>query len=114
MDSSGFFDNKGCTLHEPAFNLHYFTNANFLQTTFVSADFTNAILIGSSFRDSNLTSSNFTNADLTNVNFTGTNLTGATSMDTASLTDVIWSNTTCPDGTNSDNNGNTCEGHLTP
>jgi hypothetical protein len=24
---------------------------------------------------------------------------------------VIWNNTTCPDGTNSNNNGNTCVGH---
>ena len=30
----------------------------------------------------------------------------------ATLTGVHWSNTTCPDGTNSDNDGNTCVGHL--
>lgn len=49
-----------------------------------------------------------TGADLTNVDFTGIDLT------TATLTGVIWANTLCPDGTNSDANGNTCEGHLVP
>jgi uncharacterized protein YjbI with pentapeptide repeats len=57
---------------------------------------------------------NFSNANLTNTDFTDANLQGAVGMDTATRTGVIWSNTTCPDGTNSDNNGNTCEGHLTP
>lgn len=89
-----------------------------------STNFINAYLGNSSFHNSNLTNSNFTNAiildsdftgaNLTGVNFTGANLTGAGSMDTATITGVIWSNTICPDGTNSDNNGNTCSGHLTP
>ena len=30
----------------------------------------------------------------------------------ANLSDVIWINATCPDGTNSDTWGGTCEGHL--
>jgi hypothetical protein len=29
-----------------------------------------------------------------------------------SLSGVSWGNTTCPDGTNSDNDGNNCLGHL--
>ena len=36
----------------------------------------------------------------------GANLTGA------DLTGVHWYDTTCPDGTNSDNNGNTCVSNL--
>jgi hypothetical protein len=28
------------------------------------------------------------------------------------VTGVTWSNTTCPDGTNSNNDGGTCTGHL--
>ena len=80
------------------------------------------------FLNSNLTSANmsfldkssnpgqlgFTNSNLTQVNFTGVNLIRDTGLDSATLTGVIWSNTLCPDGTNSDNNGNTCVGHLTP
>jgi uncharacterized protein YjbI with pentapeptide repeats len=48
--------------------------------------------------------------DLTGANLSDADLTGAVGLNT-----VIWSNTTCPDGTNTDTNGDdTCEGHLTP
>ena len=30
----------------------------------------------------------------------------------ADLSDVVWYDTTCPDGTNSDDNGDTCENNL--
>jgi hypothetical protein len=33
-------------------------------------------------------------------------------MDNADLSGVIWDDTTCPDGTNSDDHGRTCCGHL--
>jgi len=36
----------------------------------------------------------------------GADLTGA------DLSNVIWSNTICPDGTNSDDNGDTCVNNL--
>jgi hypothetical protein len=44
--------------------------------------------------------------DLTNANLAGSTLQGA------SLGGVKWSNTLCPDGTNSDAAGSTCVGHL--
>ncbi len=48
--------------------------------------------------------------DLTGANLSDADLTGAVGLNT-----VIWSNTTCPDGTNTDTNGDdTCEDHLTP
>ena len=47
------------------------------------------------------TNANLTCTDLIHVSTVGTTFTGA-----------IWSNTTCPDGTNSDAHGNTCIGHL--
>jgi len=31
---------------------------------------------------------------------------------TTNFTKVTWSNTTCPDGTNSNNDRGTCTGHL--
>ena len=43
----------------------------------------------------------FKDADLSGAIFTGATLAG-----------IIWSNTTCPNGTNSDDNGGTCIGHL--
>jgi hypothetical protein len=48
----------------------------------------------------------------TAVAVTGANLHGATG--TPETTDTNWSNTTCPDGTNSDQNGNTRVGHFLP
>jgi len=53
----------------------------------------------------------FTQADLTGANLTGANLVSAV------LDRVIWSNTTCPDGTNSDladGDGSTCLSNLQP
>ena len=43
----------------------------------------------------------FRDSDLTGADLTG-----------VSLIDVTWHDTICPDGTNSDNNGNTCENNL--
>ncbi|MGB1827874.1 MAG: hypothetical protein ACPHN0_06645, partial [Candidatus Poseidoniaceae archaeon] len=37
--------------------------------------------------------------------------TGA-DLSIASWNYIFWDNTTCPDGTNSDDNGNTCENNL--
>jgi uncharacterized protein YjbI with pentapeptide repeats len=53
----------------------------------------------------NLSGANLTGAVLQEVNLTGANLNKAI------LTGVHWYTTTCPDGTNSDNDGNTCVGH---
>ena len=41
------------------------------------------------------------------ADLTGADLRGATGLEFAT-----WVNTICPDGTNSDNNGATCLGHL--
>jgi uncharacterized protein YjbI with pentapeptide repeats len=56
-------------------------------------------------------SANLINADLSGADLSGADLSGA-DLSGASLFGVIWSNTTCPDSTNSDDNGGTCEGHL--
>jgi uncharacterized protein YjbI with pentapeptide repeats len=108
-----------------------FTNAtlelSISNSNFTNANFTNANdKLGSSagaggFGDSNLTGANFTNATMTNfsffnsnftnANFTNANLSGVTTSGVNTFTGAIWSNTTCPDGTNSDNDGNTCIGH---
>ena len=54
---------------------------------------------------------NLTGADLSNANLSYANLYDAYLYD-ADLTGVNWYDTTCPDGTNSDNNENTCENNL--
>ncbi|MGW5740810.1 pentapeptide repeat-containing protein [Amycolatopsis sp. NPDC003861] len=75
-----------------------------------------------------LRNTNLNGASLRNANLTGANLTGASLRDSdlkgATIKDVIWSNTICPDGTNSNasvrtaqdgrQTPQTCEGHLIP
>lgn len=78
---------------------------------FSHTDFTDALLpfssvTGVSFANSNFTNTSFINTQIRNSDFTGSTMTGA------NFSGATWVNTTCPDGTNSDNNGNTCVGHL--
>ena len=66
-----------------------------------TANFSHACLKGADFRK----------ADLRKADFTGASLRGARLWG-AKLSGTVWKNTVCPDGTNSDANGGTCEGHL--
>jgi len=88
-------------------------NANVANDNFTGANLSHARLVNldglappgpsdANFANATLTEANLANANLSGDNFTGANLTG-----------VTWSNTLCPDGTNSDNVGDTCVGHLT-
>ncbi len=67
-----------------------------------AVDLTGVDLVGADLQGTNLSDANLTNADLQN----------ATVL--AEINGVTWSNTTCPDGTNSDNDANTCANNLTP
>jgi hypothetical protein len=82
-----------------------------------------------SLRYAQLRGADLQGASLRNVDLTGADLTDADLRDAdvlgATLADVTWSNTRCPDGTNSDSgagsgaNGGktlpgTCAGHLSP
>lgn len=73
-------------------------------------------LTGSNFTGVNFSNdminADFTGVNLTHANFTNTNLNRTQGLGSATTTDAIWSNTTCPDGTNSDSNGHTCVGHF--
>ena len=60
------------------------------------ADLSGALLVGVDLSDANLTDANLEAAITLDANFEG----------------AVWSDTTCPDGTNSDDNGNTCENNL--
>src|SRR5262245_57319489 len=75
-------------------------------TNLTGADLQLADLTGANMNTSVLIGANLSRANLTDADLHFSNLTGA------GLVSVIWSNTTCPDGTNSDNNGGTCIGHL--
>jgi uncharacterized protein YjbI with pentapeptide repeats len=65
------------------------------------ADLTGGELANVDLTDANLTTATLTDADLTNANMTSTDLYGTSGWDSATLTGIIWNDTTCPDGTNS-------------
>ena len=67
---------------------------------------------GADFQGADLQGDNLLNAAFSDVNFRGANLTGA-NLKGADLNGVTWSNTTCPDGTNSNDDGGTCVNNLT-
>lgn len=84
------------------------SHINFMNTNLTGADFTDA----GNYPGWNFAGVDFENANLTNANFTNTNLQGARNLSTANTSGAIWNNTKCPDGTNSNENGNTCVGHF--
>ena len=85
------------------------SGVNFANSNLADSDFSGSLAIGTNFSGAVLTDAIIEGADLTGSDFTNANLTDAFVFDTV-LSRVIWSNTTCPDGTNSDDNGGTCEG----
>ncbi|MEM7139570.1 MAG: pentapeptide repeat-containing protein [Actinomycetota bacterium] len=102
-----------------------FTNAS-VQVDFESADlnaanFTNALALGADFSWADLTTTIFTGANSRNADFSdalliGTDFTDAdltdAVLDNATMTGVVWSNTICPSGVNSDANGGNCDGQF--
>jgi ABC-type phosphate transport system substrate-binding protein len=71
-----------------------------------AANLSRADLTGANLERANLSGANLNRADLSGANLSGANLSGA------NLNNVIWAGTICPDGTNNNNDGNTCLGHL--
>ena len=87
------------------------TNANLSNSTLQGTNLKGVVLTGANLAGANLIGANLQSANLQGANLTNANLGGATSKG-ASLGGATWSNTVCPDGTNSDADGNTCLGHL--
>ena len=71
---------------------------------------------GSDLAGANLTGAILHNADLEGATLLGANLTNSdlsdATLDGANLHGVTWSNTTCPDHSNSSSDGGSCVGHL--
>jgi len=82
------------------------TKADLAGTNLSDADLTSATLTSADLAGSNLGGADLAKADLASADLNGANLTGAT------LSKAKWSDTTCPDGTNSDNDGDTCVNNL--
>jgi hypothetical protein len=89
-------------------------HANLSNSNFTSAVFTNANLTAANLTAAILKSASFGGANLAGANLSRVNLAGATGLTSANLSNAIWSNTECPDGTLSNSDGGTCLGHLAP
>jgi len=103
---------SGSNLKDAVFTGADLTGANLSLSTFLGSTFTNAILKNANLSTSVFKGATFTNADLTGANLTNSSLMGATGLKTATLTNVLWRNTACPDGSTSGADGGTCVGHL--
>ena len=87
------------------------TGADLSDAILYNADLRYADLSDANLNVANLSGADLHRADLSNANLTGADLTG-TDLSYADLSGTIWYGTICPDGTNSDENGNTCENEL--
>jgi uncharacterized protein YjbI with pentapeptide repeats len=90
--------------------------ANLSGAQLQGATLTGANLAGADLNGAQLVSAVLSGANLGGANLNGANLTGAkldgASLAGANLNGVVWSNTTCPDGTNSNAHGATCVNNL--
>lgn len=77
------------------------------------ANISGATLTGVNLTGVVLTGANLTNVDLSSANLTNANLNGAIGTPLG-YTTATYSNTTCPDGTNSNSHSSTCKGHPWP
>lgn len=94
------------------------SGTNLADANLRGANLSGANLFGVNLGDANLSGANLSGANVSGVNLSGANLSGAdlsgvdlslASLSGANLTGVVWANTVCPDGSNSDTNGrNSC------
>jgi uncharacterized protein YjbI with pentapeptide repeats len=76
-----------------------------------NADFQGADLFQRDLEETDFTGSDLADANLSGDDFSEANLTGADLSD-ANLSDVNWTFTICPDGTDSSVDGGTCVNNL--
>ena len=109
----------GCNLQNANLTGAFFVGANLsgsnLQgANLAGAQLTNANLSGANLQNSNLGGVNLSDATLRGANLQGAKLSNAdlqgATWNGANVNGVTWSNTTCPNATNSNNDGNTCQG----
>jgi Fibronectin type III domain/Pentapeptide repeats (8 copies) len=114
-------DLSGAKLNNTTFNGANLNDAIFDDsevTTMASSNFDGAQMVGAELSGMNLDNGSFLNTNLTNADLDGANLNvdsfyGAT-MTGANLSDVFWNSDECPDGTMSNDDGNTCVNDLGP
>ena len=111
-----FADLRGADLSYANMSNLNLTGANLKATNLNYTMLQGADLTGADLRYTWLTGADLTGADLRQAGLIvaylfGANLTGAW-LGGADLSGTIWYGTICPDGANSDDNGNTCENNL--
>jgi len=110
----GSFELRGAELTDATLTGDDLVDTDLTEANLTDANMADADLYGANLTSANLTRANLVDATLTDVNLTGADLTGA-DLTGADLPGVgWWSDTTCPDGTISDNDGGTCADDLTP
>ena len=117
---------NGANLSGAYLNGAYLSGANLHDANLSGADLNSAYLRYATMNDANLNSADLSGADLSNAilsnaildgaDLSGANLSGANlfsaDLSNANLSGTFWYFTICPDGANSDDNGNTCENNL--
>jgi uncharacterized protein YjbI with pentapeptide repeats len=111
---------SGANLAGTNFSDSNFTGANlsgamlgmeFMSSEFAGVNFTGATLTGARLANVLLVRSNFTDANLSGAYFYGFGILGNVTA-WARIGNVIWNNTICPDGTNSDANNGSCADNI--
>lgn len=92
---------SGARLESTGFLRANLTGVNLSRSTIEHASFVRTVLTNANFSYATLDFSSFAGADLTGASFIG-----------ATFSSQSWAQSTCPDGTNASDHGNTCEGHL--
>ena len=125
FDLAGLFDFSNC--NNPAVQLDpvtgqvdlanaHLNGQNLKDANLSGANISNASLQGANLKGAFLENANLQNANLRGANLEGADLTGANLagavLKGANTKKVTWSNTTCPNGTNSTSDGGTCRDHL--
>jgi carbonic anhydrase/acetyltransferase-like protein (isoleucine patch superfamily) len=88
-------------------------NANLSNYDLAGADLTHANLSGANLSYDYFSVANLSGANLTNANMNGDELWSPNGQTLSDVASVTWSNTTCPDDTNSNNDNGTCANNLT-
>ena len=113
-------DLHGSQLFDANFSGDQLSHANFNNAELLAANFSGVTAVDASFVSADLRPNSMTNADLFGSNLTSANMAGDKFVNDelldvtttgAVVTGATWSNTICPDFTNSDSDGNTCVGH---
>lgn len=98
-------------LAEINFSSAVMDNSTFSNSNLIKANLADTSFKGSVFEWVNMEQTNLANTDFTNTVFKHTSFKGS-NLSSAKLTGVTYEDVTCPDLSNSDRNGNTCEGHY--